>query len=76
MSSANAAAICSASAALSITRPISVLRLAERGSRLNEPTNTREGADLYHWFELHRAIERAEGDIAWADWVLEELGRE
>ena len=41
-----------------------------------EPTNTREGADRYHWFELHRAIERAEGDVAWADWVLEELGRE
>jgi DNA-binding PadR family transcriptional regulator len=41
-----------------------------------EPTNTREGADRFHWFELHRAIERAEGDVAWADWVLEELERE
>jgi DNA-binding PadR family transcriptional regulator len=41
-----------------------------------EPRNTREGADRFHWFELHRAIERAEGDVAWADWVLDELGRE
>ena len=41
-----------------------------------EPTNTREGVDRFHWLELHRAIERAEGDVAWADWVLEELGRE
>ena len=41
-----------------------------------EPLNTREGADRFHWFELHRAMERAEGDIAWADWVLEELERE
>ena len=40
-----------------------------------EPRNTREGADRFHWFELHRAIERAEGDVAWADWVLEELER-
>jgi DNA-binding PadR family transcriptional regulator len=41
-----------------------------------EPRNTREGADRFHWFELNRAIERAEGDVAWADWVLEELARE
>jgi len=40
-----------------------------------EPTNTRSGADRFHWFELRRAIERAEQDVAWADWVLEELGR-
>jgi PadR family transcriptional regulator AphA len=40
-----------------------------------EPMNTREGVDLFHWFELHRAIERAEGDVAWAEWVLEELER-
>ena len=39
------------------------------------PTNTRAGADRFHWFELRRAIERAEQDVAWADWVLEELGR-
>jgi PadR family transcriptional regulator AphA len=38
-----------------------------------EPTNTREGADRFHWFELRRAIERTAGDVAWADWVLEEL---
>ena len=43
--------------------------------RVIEPTNTRRGADRFHWFELRRAIERAEQDIAWADWVLEELGR-
>jgi PadR family transcriptional regulator, regulatory protein AphA len=41
-----------------------------------EPRNTREGADRFHWFELHRAIERSEGDVAWADWVLKELERE
>ena len=40
-----------------------------------EPTNARRGADRFHWFELRRAIERAEHDIAWADWVLEDLGR-
>ena len=38
-----------------------------------EPTNTRTGADRFHWFELRRAIERAEQDIAWAGWVLERL---
>lgn len=38
-----------------------------------EPTNTRTGADRFHWFELRRAIERAEQDIAWAGWVLEQL---
>ena len=41
--------------------------------RAIEPTNTREGADRFHWFELRRAIERAEQDVAWADWVLAEL---
>jgi DNA-binding PadR family transcriptional regulator len=41
--------------------------------RAIEPTNTREGVDRFHWFELRRAIERAEQDIAWADWVLAEL---
>ena len=41
--------------------------------RLIEPTNSRRGADRFHWFELRRAIERAEQDVAWADWVLEEL---
>jgi DNA-binding PadR family transcriptional regulator len=38
-----------------------------------EPTNSRRGADRFHWFELRRAIERAEQDVAWADWVLAEL---
>jgi DNA-binding PadR family transcriptional regulator len=55
-------------------RAATVERLEEY--RRIEPMNTREGVDRYHWFELHRAIERAEGDVAWADWVLEELGRE
>ena len=44
--------------------------------RAIEPHNTRTGADRFHWFELRRAIERAEQDVAWADWVLEELVRE
>jgi PadR family transcriptional regulator, regulatory protein AphA len=38
-----------------------------------EPTNTRDGADRFHWFELRRAIDRAEQDLAWADWVIREL---
>lgn len=38
-----------------------------------EPTNTRTGPDRFHWLELRRAIERAEQDVAWAAWVLEEL---
>ena len=38
-----------------------------------EPTNSRTGADLFHWFELRRAIERAEQDVAWAGWVLEQI---
>ena len=46
------------------------------GYRRIEPTNTRHGADRFHWFELRRAIERAEQDVAWADWVLEDLGRD
>ena len=41
--------------------------------RAIEPTNTRQGVDRFHWLELRRAIERAEGDLAWADWVLAEL---
>ena len=43
--------------------------------RAIEPINTREGADRFHWFELRRAIERAEQDVAWADWVLAELAQ-
>jgi PadR family transcriptional regulator, regulatory protein AphA len=54
-------------------RAATVARLEEY--RLIEPTNTREGADRFHWFELHRAMERADQDIAWAGWVLEELER-
>ena len=47
-----------------------------RSTGASSRTNTREGADRFHWFELRRAIERAEQDVAWADWVLEELERE
>jgi DNA-binding PadR family transcriptional regulator len=38
-----------------------------------EPTDTRRGHDYYHYFLLRLGIERAEHDIRWADWVLEEL---
>ena len=38
-----------------------------------EPTNTRRGHDRYHFFLLCFGIERAEHDVRWADWVLEEL---
>jgi DNA-binding PadR family transcriptional regulator len=38
-----------------------------------EPTNTRRGHDYYHYFLLRLGIERAEHDIRWAGWVLEEL---
>jgi PadR family transcriptional regulator, regulatory protein AphA len=38
-----------------------------------EPTNTRRGNDYYHYFLLRLGIERAEHDLRWADWVLEEL---
>jgi len=53
-------------------RSTTVARLEEY--RRIEPTNSRRGADRFHWFELRRAIERAEQDVAWADWVLEETG--
>jgi DNA-binding PadR family transcriptional regulator len=53
-------------------RTATVARLEEY--RRIEPTNTRRGADRFHWFELRRALERAEQDVAWADWVLEEIG--
>jgi PadR family transcriptional regulator, regulatory protein AphA len=39
-----------------------------------EPTNSRTGHDEFHYFLLRRAIERAEHDLEWADWVLAELG--
>ena len=55
-------------------RAATVERLEEY--RRIEPMNTREGADWFHWFELQRVIERSESDVAWADWVLEELERE
>jgi DNA-binding PadR family transcriptional regulator len=53
-------------------RAETVARLEEY--RRIEPTNSRRGADRFHWYELRRAIERAEQDVAWADWVLEETG--
>ena len=47
-------------------------RLAEY--RRIEPTNMRTGHDEFHYFLLRRAIEHAEHDLEWADWVLAELG--
>ncbi|MCY1185114.1 hypothetical protein D9M73_258660 [compost metagenome] len=41
MTVSKAVSICRARVSLSMTKPSSVLRLAERGSKLNEPTNTR-----------------------------------
>ena len=38
-----------------------------------EPTNTRQGADAYHWFLLRLGIERNRHLVAWADEVLDEL---
>jgi DNA-binding PadR family transcriptional regulator len=35
--------------------------------------NTRTGHDYWHYFLLRLGIERREHDVAWADWVLEEL---
>ena len=42
--------------------------------RAIEPTNTRTGHDYWHYFLLRLGIERREHDVAWADWVLAELG--
>jgi DNA-binding PadR family transcriptional regulator len=41
--------------------------------RAIEPTNTRTGNDLFHYFVLRLGIERAEHALAWADWVVAEL---
>lgn len=41
--------------------------------RAIEPTNSRRSHDYYHYFLLRLGIERAEHDLRWADWVLEEL---
>ncbi|HET9938282.1 MAG TPA: hypothetical protein VFQ28_05795, partial [Gaiella sp.] len=65
----------SATLAAHVERFRETARARLAGYRELEPTNTREGPDRFHWFELRRAIERAEQDVAWADWVLEELGR-
>jgi DNA-binding PadR family transcriptional regulator len=46
-------------------------RLAEL--RRIEPTNTRTGNDVYHYFLLRFGIERAEHALAWSAWVLDEL---
>jgi len=48
-------------------------RLAEY--RRIAPTNSRRGHDEFHWFLLRRAIEGAEHDLRWADWVLARLAR-
>jgi DNA-binding PadR family transcriptional regulator len=41
--------------------------------RAIEPTNTRTGHDFFHHFMLRFGIERYEQELAWSDWVLEEL---
>jgi DNA-binding PadR family transcriptional regulator len=41
--------------------------------RAIEPTNTRSGHDFFHYFLLRGGVERAEQQLAWADWVLAEL---
>ena len=38
-----------------------------------EPTNTRQGADAYHWHLLRLGIERNRHLLTWADEVLDEL---
>ena len=38
-----------------------------------EPTNTRQGNDLFHYYLLRLGIERSEHLLRWSDWVLEEL---
>ena len=43
--------------------------------RAIEPTNSRRGHDAYHYFLLRLGIDRAELQLRWADWVLEELAR-
>jgi DNA-binding PadR family transcriptional regulator len=43
--------------------------------RAIEPTNSRRGNDAYHYYLLRLGIDRAELQLRWADWVLEELRR-
>ena len=43
--------------------------------RAIEPTNSRSGADFYHYLLLRRGIQQAELDLEWADWVLRALRR-
>ena len=43
--------------------------------RAIEPTNSRSGADFYHYLLLRRGIQQAGLDLEWADWVLRELRR-
>ena len=38
-----------------------------------EPTNTRQGNDVFHYYLLRLGIERSEHLLRWSDWVLEEL---
>ncbi len=53
---------------LDVEERLSVLRAIE-------PTNSRRGHDAYHYFLLRLGIDRAELQLRWADWVLEELRR-
>ena len=49
---------------------------AERLDELRaiEATNVRTGNDRFHYLLLRLGIERAEHALAWADWVVDELG--
>lgn len=38
-----------------------------------DKTNSREGADFYHYFLLRYGLQHAELELEWCDWVLAEL---
>jgi DNA-binding PadR family transcriptional regulator len=44
--------------------------------RAIEPTNTRTGADYYHYLLLRYGIQHAELELEWCDWVLRCLRRD
>jgi DNA-binding PadR family transcriptional regulator len=43
--------------------------------RAIEPTNSRTGADFYHYLLLRYGIQHAELQLEWAEWVLRSLRR-
>jgi len=44
--------------------------------RAIDGTNSRTGADFYHYFLLRYGIQQAELELEWADWVLRGLRRD